>query len=133
MTFATFAVALSPLDMPDNDILDLPSPKKQGLWLMRLFYTALAFFLYYVLADFLEWPLGSWALVAGLLCFGAVSVLRFRKNRKEGVYQLFYLAGHLTLLSGIGLYMLNWSQATPLFWIAFGAFAIGLMMISIKK
>jgi TctA family transporter len=118
--------------MPKDDILDLPKRKAQGRWITSFFYAAIVLFAYWFVADWLHWPLASLALILGLISFALLTVLRFRKNRKLGSYQYFYLAGHLSLLTGIGLYLLHWPVSSYFFWAAFGWFGLGLLMLSRK-
>lgn len=119
--------------MSKDDILDLPEPKAHSKWFNRLFYAAVLLFAYWFAADLLLWPFGTYALFAGLVCFAAVSLIRFIKQRRLGLYQYFYFAGHLSVLSGIGLYLSEWPRVNVFFWIAFGCFGLGLLLLSRKK
>lgn len=113
-----------------DDILDLPPRKKQSVWQLRLFYMAVVLFVYWFVAPYAGMPLAGAALILGLLAFAMLSVLRFRKNRRSGLYQYFYLLGHLTLLAGLGLYLMKLPYSAPLFWVSFAGFGLGLLLLN---
>ena len=81
----------------------------------------------------MQLPFITHALLFGLACFAAISVGRFLGNRGAGAYQLFYLAGRISLLVGVALYLNAWPYATGFFWTAFVCFGVGLFLLSRKK
>jgi hypothetical protein len=98
-----------------------------------IFYFAVACFGYWFVADLRQWPLSAHALLIGLACFAAVAIGRFLHNRKAGSYQVFYLAGRISLLVGVAIYLNAWPYATGFFWTAFSCFGVGLFLLSRKN
>ncbi|HKL03191.1 MAG TPA: hypothetical protein VJ911_05925 [Cryomorphaceae bacterium] len=117
-----------------EEILDYDrSRKARGRTNGALYIAAVVLFIYWFIAGIFHWPFAVFSLLTGLFLLALVSLLKFVRNRKTGLYQLFYFVGKVSLLVAIFLNFSHFPYAQLAMWMAFAAFGGGIILLSFKK
>lgn len=117
-----------------EEILDYRERRKTRRRVYGLVYiAAVVLFAYWFIAEIAHWPYAGHALLTGLFLLALVSLFKFIRDRKTGLYQLFYFVGKLSLLVAIFLNFSHFPYAEVAMWIAFAGFATGILLLSFRK
>jgi len=117
----------------EDDILDLHNRPKSG-WNVYLIYgSALALFFYWFISGYFFWPLGSAALLVGMLLLLFAALVRLRRSEDRPLTSYAYFAGRIILIVGVYLHIQGYPKAEYLLWISFAFFGLGLAGLYFRK